>query len=316
MSWLSGEQSVECRIAVSVVVPVFNEVGNLPELYAQLTKALDELQYELLFVDDGSTDGSYDVLAAIHAKDRRVKVVRLANNFGQHAALSAGIEQAKGRAIVSLDADLECNPCDIPKLLAKIDEGYDVVSGWRHGRKNYLLRRLASYLVNKSISMFTKVPLHDYSCPLKAITSDVAQELKYYGEMRRFLGALAVQLGRSVVEVKVSHQPRTVGKSRYSVLQLIGHYLDFMVGFPTRSFQIVVVVGGLLILIGLAGGAIYFPLRYLVNFPFTGGFQILVFLAVFFGIQFAILGLLGEFTARIYRVLQNRPFFVIREILE
>jgi glycosyltransferase involved in cell wall biosynthesis len=307
---------VEHKLELSVVVPVFNEADNLPEFHAQLTKALHGSRYELLFVDDGSVDGSYEILAALHASDPQVKVVRLAGNFGQHAALSAGIECAKGQVIVSLDADLQCDPHDIPKLLAKIEEGHDVVSGWRYDRKDPLLRRLPSYIANKTIGMVTGVRLHDYGCPLKAITAEVARELKYYGEMRRFLGALVVQLGRSVADVQVSHRSRMVGKSRYSVLRLIGHYVDFIVSFSTRPFQIIGVAGGLLTLLGLIGGAVYFPLRFLADFPLGERFQIVVFLAVFFGLQFAILGLLGEFTTRIYRLVQNRPFFVIREILE
>jgi glycosyltransferase involved in cell wall biosynthesis len=307
---------VEYEADLSIVVPVFNEVGNLEELYSQLTKALQGFQYELLFVDDGSTDESYAILAKLHAKDPRVKVIRLAGNFGQHAALSAGIECARGRAIVSLDADLQCDPSDIPKLLAKIEEGHDVVNGWRHGRKDPLLRRLASHIVNKTIGMVTGVRLHDYGCPLKAITAEVAQELKYYGEMRRFLGALVVQVGKSVVEVRVSHRFRIVGKSRYSLMRLIGHYLDFIVSFSTRPFQIIGAIGALLTLLGLVGGALYFPLRFLADFPLGSRFQILVFLTVFVGLQFAILGLLGEFTARIYRLVQNRPFFAIKEILD
>jgi Glycosyl transferase family 2 len=218
--------------------------------------------------------------------------------------------------IVSLDADLQCDPHDIPKLLAKIEEGHDVVSGWRYARKDPLLRRVPSYIVNKTIGMLVGVHLHDYGCPLKAITADVARDLKYCGEMRRFLGALVVQLGRSVVEVQVGHRPRVGGKSRYSVLRLIGHYLDFIVSFSTRSFQVVGVVGGLLTLLGLIGGALYFPLRFLADLPLGGRFPIMVFLAVFFGLQFTILGLLGEFTARIYRLVQGRPFFAIQEILE
>jgi glycosyltransferase involved in cell wall biosynthesis len=307
---------VERNLELSVVMPVFNEAANIAELYAELTRALRGFRYELLFVDDGSVDASYEVLANLHARDHRVKVMRLAGNYGQHAALSAGIECARGQVIVSLDADLQCDPGDIPRLLAKIDEGHDVVSGWRVSRKDPLLRRLPSYVVNKTIGMVTGVRLHDYGCPLKAITAEVAQELKYYGEMRRFLGALVVQVGRSAVEVPVSHRVRVVGGSRYSLLRLIGHYLDFIVSFSTRPFQIIGVVGVLLTLLGFLGGTLYFPLRFLVDLPLGGRFQIVVFLAVLFGLQFAILGLLGEFTTRIYRLVQNKPLFVIQELLD
>jgi glycosyltransferase involved in cell wall biosynthesis len=297
-------------------MPVFNEADNLAEAYAQLTEALQGLRYELLFVDDGSVDRSYEILAHLHMSDSRVKVVRLAGNYGQHAALSAGIERTKGEVIVSLDADLQCDPHDIPKLLAKIDDGHDVVSGWRLNRQDPLFRRLPSYLVNKTIGMVTGVRLHDYGCPLKAITAEVARELKYYGEMRRFLGALVVQVGRSVVEVPVRHRFRVVGKSKYSLLRLIGHYLDFIVSFSTRPFQIIGLTGGLLTVLGVVGGTLYFPLRFLTDLPLGSRFQIVVFLAVFFGLQFAVLGLLGEFTTRIYRLVQDKPFFVIREFLD
>jgi glycosyltransferase involved in cell wall biosynthesis len=311
-----GGQDVEYNVELSVVVPVFNEADNLDALYKELSDALYGLQYELLFVDDGSTDESYARLADLHAKDQHVKAIRLAGNFGQHAALSAGIERARGQAIVSLDADLQCDPHDIPKLVAKIQEGYDVVSGRRDSRKDPLLRRLTSYVANKTIGMVTGVRLHDYGCPLKVMTADVGQNLKHYGEMRRFLGALVVQVAKSVGEVEVSHRSRVMGKSRYSILRLIGHYLDFLVSFPTRPFQIVGIVGSVMTLFGLVSGALYFPLRLLANLPLGGRFQILVFLTVFFGLQFAILGLLGEFTTRIYRLVQHRPFFVIKETLE
>jgi glycosyltransferase involved in cell wall biosynthesis len=307
---------VERNVELSVVVPVFNEEDNLDALYKELCDALNGLQYELLFVDDGSTDESYARLTDLHSRDQHVKVIRLAGNFGQHAALSAGIERAQGRAIVSIDADLQCDPRDIPKLLATIEIGYDVVSGWRLRRQDPLLRRVASYFANKTIGMMTGVRLHDYGCPLKVITAEVGRKLKNYGEMRRFLGALMVQVGISVGEVQVGHRSRIIGKSRYSILRLISHYLDFIVSFSTRPFQIVGVIGGVLTLVGLVGGFLYFPLRFLVNLPLGGRFQIAVFLAVFFGLQFAILGLLGEFTARIYRLVQSRPFFDIEEILE
>ena len=303
---------------LSVVVPVWNEAENLDALYARLTAALADqgLSYELIFVDDGSADGSYETLAGLHAKDPQVKVIRLAENFGQHAALSAGLEHATGRAIVSLDADLQCDPDDIPKLLAKIEEGYDVVSGWRAQRKDRLFRRLPSYLVNRATGMLTGVALHDYGCPLKAITAEVARELQHYGEMRRFLEALVVRVGKRVAEVKVGHRPRMAGRSKYSLLRLIGHFLDFFVSFSARPFQLIGPVGVLLTLLGLAGGILYFPLRYWFGLPVGERFQVLVLLSVIFGLQIAILGLLGEFTARIYRLVQHRPFFVVKEILE
>ena len=262
------------RVDVSVVVPVFNEVENLEELYSQLTKALHRREYELLFVDDGSTDASYEILAHLHAKDRRVKVVQLAENFGQHAALAAGIEHAHGEVIVTMDADLQSDPTDITLLLAKMAEGYEVVSGWRVGRK-----------------------------------------LMHYGEMHRFLGALIVRIGKSVAEVQVHHHPRWRGRSKYSFLSLLGLYLDFVTTFPSRIFQIVTLAGLLCTMVGLGGGFLYFPLRFLLDMPLGTRIQFLIFLVLFFGAQLTVLGLLGEFITRIFRLLQNRPLFVVKDYL-
>jgi glycosyltransferase involved in cell wall biosynthesis len=214
---------VNGRVDVSVVVPVFNEVENLQELYIQLTKALYGREYELLFVDDGSTDASYEILATLHAQDQRVKVVQLAENFGQHAALVAGIEHAHGKVIVTMDADLQSDPADITLLLDKMAEGYEVVSGWRVWRKDGLFtRRFPSYFVNKTVGTVTGIHLHDYNCPLKAFTAEVGRKLLHYGEMHRFLGALIVHLGKSVAEVQVHHHPRWRGRSKYSFLSLLG----------------------------------------------------------------------------------------------
>jgi glycosyltransferase involved in cell wall biosynthesis len=299
-----------------VVVPVFNEADNLLELYAQLTNALQGYRYELLFVDDGSVDGSYEFLANLHANDQRVKVVQLLENFGQHAALAAGIEHAHGEVIVTMDADLQSDPADIALLLDKMAEGFDVVSGWRVGRKDGLLtRRLPSYFVNKTVGTVTGIHLHDYNCPLKAFKAEVGRKLRHYGEMHRFLGALIVRLGRSVGEVKVRHYQRLHGRSKYSFLSLLGLYLDFVTTFPTRIFQIVTLAGLLCTAVGLAAGCLYFPLRFLLNIPIGSRIQFLTFLALFFGVQLTVLGLLGEFLTRIFRLLQNRPLFVVKNYL-
>jgi glycosyltransferase involved in cell wall biosynthesis len=301
---------------VSVVVPVFNELENLEELYNQLTKALHRREYELLFVDDGSTDASYEILTHLHAKDRRVRVLQLAENFGQHAALAAGIEHAHGEVIVTMDADLQSDPTDIASLLAKMAEGYEVVSGWRVGRKDGLFtRRFPSYFVNKTIGTVIGIHLHDYNCPLKAFKAEVGRKLTHYGEMHRFLGALIVRLGKSVAEVQVRHQPRWRGRSKYSFLSLLGLYLDFVTTFPTRIFQVVTLTGLLCAMLGLGFGFLYFPLRFLVEIPLGTRTQFLIFLALFFGIQLTILGLLGEFIIRIFRLLQNKPLFVVKNFL-
>lgn len=311
-----GDYSVNGQVDVSVVVPVFNESENLEELYLQLTKALHGREYELLFVDDGSTDTSYEILANLHANDRRVKVVQLAENFGQHAALAAGIEHAHGEVIVTMDADLQSDPADIALLLDKMAEGYEVVSGWRVGRKDGLFtRRFPSYFVNKTVGTVTGIHLHDYNCPLKAFKAEVARNLMHYGEMHRFLGALIVRLGKSVAEVQVRHYPRWRGRSKYSFLSLLGLYLDFVTTFPTRTFQIITLAGLLCSVIGLGLGLLYFPVRFIFDIPLGSRSQFLIFLVLFFGVQFAVLGLLGEFIIRIFRLLQNRPLFIVKNHL-
>lgn len=312
---------MEGKVELSVVVPVFNEAENLPEVYERLTRALDGLQHgpldEVIFVDDGSNDGSDKILRQLHERDPRVKVIRFSQNFGQHAALSAGIERARGRIVVIMDGDLQYDPQDIHKLLEKMEEGHDVVTGWREGREDGLLtRRLPSYLANRLIGAVTGIHLHDYNCGLKAFTADVAKRLSQYGEMRRFLGALLALVGRSIAEVKVSHYPRAAGASKYGFLDLISHLLDFLVSFPARPFQWIGLFGLGCTALGLLGGVLYFPLRFLFGVPLGVRTQFLIILAIFLGLQFSILGLLGEFTARIFRLIERRPFFVIEEVLE
>jgi hypothetical protein len=215
-----------------------------------------------------------------------------------------------------MDADLQSDPTDIALLLAKMAEGYEVVSGWRVGRTDgFFTRRFPSYFVNKTVGKVTGIPLHDYNCPLKAFKAEVGQKLLHYGEMHRFLGALIVRIGKSVAEVQVHHHPRWRGRSKYSFLSLLGLYLDFVTTFPTRIFQVVTLAGLLCAMIGLGFGVLYFPLRFLLEIPLGTRTQFLIFLALFFGAQLTILGLLGEFIIRIFRLLQHKPLFVVKNYL-
>lgn len=306
-------------VACSVIIPVLNEEGSLPELTHRLLKTLDGLgePSEVIFVDDGSTDGSFELLRQLHAADSRVKVIRLARNFGQHAALSAGIERARGEAVVILDADLQYDPEDIDRLLAKLREGHDLVTGRRARRQDkLLLRQLPSYLANRLIGVVTGVPLRDYNSGLKAFTAEVARRLAHYGEMRWFLGALLVRVARSVAEVEVSHHPRSTGVSKYGFLDLIGHWLDFVVSFPARLFQWIGLFGLASTGFGLLAGVLYLPLKFLVGIPLGPRTQFVILLAVVVGLQFAILGLLGEFLTRIIRLVERRAFFVVEEVVD
>ena len=213
-------RAVRERPALSVVVPVMNEQESLEPLYSRLLGVLEGLGtgYEVIFVDDGSTDGSFEALRRLHEADARVRVIRFSRNFGQTAAFAAGFADARGETIVTLDADLQNDPADIPLLLDKVRQGYDLVSGWRRRRRDPLLtRRLPSRLANRLIGLVTGVRLHDYGCSLKAYRSEVVKELRLYGEMHRFIPALASRMGARITEVPVRHYPRLYGHSKYNM---------------------------------------------------------------------------------------------------
>jgi len=311
------------RPALSVVVPLLDEQDNLRLLYEQLTKALkDNGDYELIFVDDGSTDSSFEILKDLHASDRRVQVIRFRKNFGQTAAMSAGFARARGDVIVAMDADLQNDPADIPMLVSKLHEGYDVVSGWRKKRHDAALtRRLPSRIANGLISTITGVKLHDYGCTLKAYRREVLAETRLYGEMHRFIPALASWSGAHIAECVVNHRPRTAGKAKYGLQRTFKVVLDlitvkFLGSFSTKPIY---VFGGLGLLTGL--GAILFGLlvvyQKLVSQVDMSGNPLLLLTAVLIitAAQFILMGLLAELLVRTYHESQNRPTYVIREVL-
>ena len=304
---------------ISVIVPVFNEADNLDELYAQLVGALEGAgQFELVFVDDGSTDKGFDILTRLHDADPRVKVIRLVRNFGQQVALLAGLEHANGRVLVSFDADLQFDPRDIPRLAAKVDEGYDVVSGARTQRDDALAtRRLPSALVNWTMARLTGKRLRDATSPFKAVRADMMDALQSAGEMRRFLGALALRAGRSIAEVPVSHRPRRAGRSKYSFLDLVAGYLDLITAFWPRAFEVVGLVGLACIAVSLVAVLTYVVARIILDMPnsLRAQAQLVILLLGGFGLQCVVLGLLGEFTTRIYRLVQDRPLYVVKDVL-
>jgi glycosyltransferase involved in cell wall biosynthesis len=304
---------------VSVIVPVFNEADNLGELYVQLAAALEGARrFELVFVDDGSTDKGFDILAGLHGADPRVKVVRLVRNFGQQVALLAGLEHARGRVLVSFDADLQFDPRDILRLVAKVEEGYDVVSGCRTQRGDRLVaRRLPSALVNWTMGRLTGQRLRDAASPFKAVRAEMVDALQNAGEMRRFLGALALRTGRSIAEVPVAHRPRRAGRSKYSFLDLVAGYLDLITAFWPRAFQVVGLAGLGCLVLSVAGALAYLAVRLAVGMPvqLRAQAQAVILLLGAFGLQCVILGLLGEFTTRIYRLVQDRPLYAVKDVL-
>jgi len=310
---------------VSFVIPVFNEEENLPDLYKEVVAAADGLgrSYEIVFVDDGSRDGSFPILRRLQAGDPRVKVIRLRKNFGQTAALSAGFDLARGEVVVTLDADLQNDPADVPLLLAKIDEGFDIVSGWRVRRKDKLVsRRLPSKAANWIISRVTGVRLHDYGCTLKAFRREVVKHIKLYGEMHRFIPAIASTMGTSIAEVAVNHRPRVHGQSKYNLSRSVRVFLDlltvkFLLSYSTRPLQIFGLFG---LAAGLVGGAIGLALSYQRLVLKIGiGNRPLLLLAVILiviGIQFITMGLLGEIMVRTYHEAVEKRIYVVREILD
>ena len=310
--------------ALSIVIPVYDEAESLGPLFAELGPALTALDRpaEVVAVDDGSTDGSFERLVALAHDDPRIRIVRLARNYGQTAALAAGIEHARAPVIVSLDADLQNDPADIPRLLAVLDGGVDVVNGWRSPRRDpWLTRRLPSQIANRLISLVTGTRLHDYGCTLRAMRAPVAKELRLYGELHRFIPALAADLGARVAEVKVNHRPRTLGRSKYGLSRTLRVMLDlltvkFLSGFSTRPIQLFGLFGLICAAAGL-GLTAYLGFERIVlgvrlaNRPLV----LLAILMAVVGVQFVSLGLLGEMLVRTYHESQAKPIYRVREVV-
>ena len=307
---------------VSIVVPLLNESPNVPQLVEEL-RALadaDDRVAEMIFVDDGSTDDSFDKLKTACAGDARVTLIRLRRNFGQTAALSAGFDTATGDVIVPMDGDLQNDPADIPRLLEKLAEGYDVVSGWRKDRQDrWLTRRVPSRLANRLISKITSVRLHDYGCSLKAYRREVLQGIRLYGEMHRFIPSLASWMGIRVAEIPVGHRPRTRGKSKYGLMRTFTVLLDlilvkFLLSYSNRPIQVFGKMGlGVLALAGISGAATVF-MKLHQDMDMTGNpiFMLTVLLIVI-AIQFIAIGLISEINVRTYYESQGKPTYAIRE---
>jgi len=310
-------------MTLSIVIPLYNEEENVHILYEKLKASLDllKMEYEILFVDDGSTDRTLSILEEIQAKDKSVVVLSLRRNFGQTAAFAAGFDFARGDVIVTMDGDLQNDPADIPKLLDLIKD-HDLVSGWRKKRKDpFFTRRLPSIIANWLISNVTGVKLHDYGCSLKAYRRDVIKNLKLYGEMHRFIPAIASWYGVRVAEVETVHYPRLRGKSKYGISRTIKVVLDlitvkFLQSFSTKPIQffgpIGMVSGFLGFLISL-----YLSIDKLFFGRDIGGRPLLLLgaLLIIVGIQLIGMGLLGEMLVRVYHESQKKPIYVIKKVI-
>lgn len=306
---------------ISVVVPVYNERDNVPELYGRLTGVLQD-SVEFIFVDDGSTDDTFNVLRELAAEDTRLRVIRFRRNFGQTAALSAGIDHARGEIIVPMDGDLQNDPTDIPRLLAKIDEGYDVVSGWRKNRQDSLRRRLPSLIANRLISWISGVRLHDYGCSLKAYRRDVLEDVRLYGEMHRFVPIYASWQGARVTEMPVTHHPRTHGKSKYGLERTLKVVLDmivvkFLANYATKPIYVFGGFGFFALFMSFVTFAwmLYYKLAGQKDFIQTP-LPLVTVMFLLVGCLSVLLGLVAELSIRTYYESQGKRTYAIRAIEE
>jgi glycosyltransferase involved in cell wall biosynthesis len=309
---------------LSVFLPVYNEEPNLRPLHAKLDEALKTLGHsaEIVYVDDGSTDGSLKILREIAEMDPRVRVVALRRNYGQTAAMAAGIDAAGGRVLIPMDADLQNDPADIARLLKKLDEGYDVVSGWRKNRKDKMItRKIPSMLANRLISWIGGVPLHDYGCSLKAYRRESLQDVRLYGEMHRFIPIYAAWAGARVTEIPVEHHARTMGKSKYGLSRTIKVVFDlmtikFMASYQTKPIYVFGSFGLLAFVVSLLSGlyAVFLKLFHRADFVQTP-LPILSIVMFAVGVQFLLMGLLAEMLVRTYHESQAKAIYAVRERL-
>ena len=317
--WQEAQQP---ELALSVVIPIFNEAGNIERLHKELTTALRSIgrDYEVIAINDGSSDQSADLLNSVQMRDQRWHIIHFRRNFGQTAAMSAGFDAARGEIVITIDADLQNDPRDIARILAKFDEGYDIVSGWRQNRKEpFLLRRLPSMLANRIISRSTGIRLHDYGCTLKAYHFDVVKGVQLYGELHRFIPALASQMGVRVAEVPVADRARRWGSSKYGFGRTFKVILDlivvvFLLGYFNRPLYVFGAAGFLVGGLGTALGA-YLTVFKLLTENKIGDRPLLQLAALLMvlGVQFVSTGIVADMIMRTYHESQHKPIYYVRE---
>ena len=313
-------------VELSVVIPIRNEAASLVELHREFTETLTAWgrSYEIIIVDDGSDDESFGILARLQAADAHLRVIRLRRNFGQTAAFAAGFAHARGRLIVTSDGDLQNDPHDIPAMVAMLEGGLDIVCGWRKDRKDaFVSRRLPSTLANALISAVTGVHLHDYGCSLKIFRAEIVKDMKLYGEMHRFLPAIASEQTSSIGEMAVNHRARKYGQSKYGIGRTVRVILDlltvkFLLSYSTRPLQIFGLIGMMMGLAGavISGGLAVQRLREVASIDQHMPLLLLGILLIFTGFQLVTLGLLAELQVRTYHESQNKAIYVIRDVLQ
>lgn len=310
---------------VSVVIPIYNEEESLPYMYRELTDVMSlvDADYELIFINDGSKDSSLKVLSDLAESDSHLKVIEFRRNFGQTAAMAAGLEHTEGDVVITLDGDLQNDPKEIPKMIAKLSEGYDMVAGWRKDRQDkFISRKLPSMIANWLISKSTNVHLHDYGCTLKVMTGEVARGIKLYGEMHRFIPALADQFGARIVEMPVNHRERRFGQSKYGISRTVRVILDlltvkFLLGYSKRPIHLFGTVGVVTGFMGFLLLAILTYQRMFQHYP-MGNRPLLALgvMLVTVGLQFLVFGLLAEVLARTYYESQDKRTYTVRRIIQ
>jgi len=317
-------KKIKSGIDLSIVIPIYNERESIEKLYKKLDEALSgmNLKYEVLLIDDGSVDDTFNELLKVHRRNKLFKIIRFRKNFGQTSAISAGFSYAEGEVVVTLDADLQNDPRDIPVLLEKLNEGYDIVSGWRRNRKDKAVtRRFPSIIANKIISKLTGVHLHDYGCTLKVYKKEVVKNINLYGEMHRYIPAIASGIGVKVAEVPVMHHSRRYGKSKYGVSRTIKVILDiitlkFLLSYSQSPIQIFGLVGLFSGAVGFIMTSYLIIMRLFFNQSLADRpLFILSIFMIFIGVQLITIGLLAEVLIRVYHKVQNRSTYVIKDII-
>lgn len=309
-------QTEAAGVALSVVIPVYNEAQNVLRLHERLTLTLDTLGrvYEVWYVDDGSTDDSLERLRGLADRDPRVAVIELRRNYGQHAAILAGFAESRGDIVVTLDGDLQNPPEEIPRLLLKVAEGFDVVGGWREDRSDSLFRRLPSALINRATSIAVGVRMRDYGCMLRAYRRAVIEEILESDERSLFIPALANVLARRPAEVEVAHAGRAAGRSKYNLLKLMRLAFDLLTGFSLLPIQLVSLAGIVVSLAGVGFGLFLAVRRLIVGPEVEGVFTLFAILFVFLGVLILAVGLVGEYVGRIYLEVRRRPTYQVRAV--
>lgn len=310
------ERAPGAAVDVSIVIPIYNESPNIAALYERLAPVLDGLgrTVEVWYIDDGSTDDSLALLRDIAARDRRVAVIELCRNAGQHAAVLAGFAACRGATVVTLDGDLQNPPEEIPRLLEQIDAGSEVVGTWRENRNDPFFRRLASALVNRATSATVGVHMRDYGCMLRAYRRDIVEQIVECDERSLFIPALANTLARRTAEIEVAHAERAHGRSKYRMSKLVRLGFDLMTGFSLLPIQLVSMAGIVVALVGIGFGAFLFVRRLFVGPEVEGVFTLFAILFVFLGILILAVGLVGEYIGRIYLEVRQRPAYRVRAV--